>query len=566
MAKTYHEAYPDATIRIYDSASSIGGVWAKERLYPGLKTNNKIGSYEFSDFPMDPGKYGLQKEQHIPGLAVHQYLCNAAEYFDILKLIRLGTKVESASRNDDRSWTISLYTNQSNAELSEPQQITANKLVVATGLTSEPFIPYVKGQEQFQSPMLHSRDLKDRADELAAAQNVVVVGGNKSAWDVCYSVAQTGRKAHMVLRPSGGGPSWVWPLRLRPFNTSLSALSSTRFFTLFDPWPFDDSSVFEQIRHFLHGWAIGRWITMRFWDLLGKCIHRQNRYDESFNTKKLAPWYSLFWMGNSLGVHNYAESWFNLARQGNINVHIANIDSLSEKTVNLSNGRIDDVHVLVCCTGWKAEPPIKFMPAELLNTLGIPGSLPLPPELSGKARDYILHERSFLEAGPTRQSVGKLETPDISTKSGQAGPYRLYRYVVPAHSEFMVDRNVAFLGMHLSVHAVMVAQIQALWITAFFENQIPHLMDSDIRQHEVELDAAIHVEYQKLRRPRGAGGHGAGFPDLVFDSVPYIDTLLRDLQMNPRRKRGILEEIFKPYRLTDYRGLVQQWRQKLVAL
>jgi hypothetical protein len=269
-------------------------------------------------------------------------------------------------------------------------------------------------------------------------------------------------------------------------------------------------------------------------------------------------------MGNSLGVHNYAESWFNLARQGNINVHIANIDSLSERTVHLSNGRIDSVDVLVCCTGWKAEAPIKFMPAEVLNMMGIPGSPPLSTELSGRARAYVLHERRFLEAGPTRQSVEKLETPDNSTKSGQLGPYRLYRYVVPAHAEFMADRNIAFLGMHLSVHALMVAQAQALWITAFFENEIPHLRD--IRQDEVELDTAMHVEYQKLRRPRGAGGHGAGFPDLVFDSVPYFDTLLHDLGINVRRKKGILEEIFKPYRLVDYRNLVQEWRREVAAL
>ena len=566
MAKTYHEAYPNAAIRIFDSASSIGGVWAKERLYPGLKTNNKIGSYEFSDFPMEPSNYGLENDQHIPGPAVHQYLCNAAEHFGILAYVRLRTKVESASRNGDRSWTISFHSSQSNIESSETQQITANKLVIATGLTSEPFVPYVKGQELFEGTILHSRQLKDHADDLAAAQNVVVVGGNKSAWDVCYSVARAGRKAHMVLRPSGGGPSWVWPLRLEPLNTSLSALSSTRFFTIFDPWPFDDHPVSKRLRQFLHGWTIGRWITMRFWNILGAFIRRQNGYGQSFNTQKLTPWYSVYWMGNSLGVHNYTESWFDLARQGNVNVHIGNIDSLSENTVNLSNGSIDNVDVLACCTGWKAEPPIKFMPAEVLNTMGIPGSPPLSPELSGRARQYVLQERRLLEAGPARQSVEKLETPDNSTKSGQLGPYRLYRYVVPAHSEFMVDRNIAFLGMHLSVHAIMVAQVQALWITAFFEDKIPHLQSGNIRQDEIELDTARHVEYQKLRRPRGAGGHGAGFPDLVFDSVPYIDSLMDDLGLNRRRKTGILAEIFKPYRLVDYRDLVQEWRRNLFAL
>ena len=360
MAKTYHEAYPEATIRIFDSASSIGGVWAKERLYPGLKTNNTIGSYEFSDFPMVPERYNLRRGQHIPGSVVHEYLSDAAEHFEISKFLQFETKVEAAERNDDRSWTISYFT-RADIAVPQPQHVITNKLVVATGLTSEPFIPYIKGQELFEGPILHSRHLKDRADDLAAAQNVVVIGGNKSAWDVCYSVASSGRTAHMVLRPSGGGPSWVWPLNLESFNTSLSPLSSTRFFTLFDPWPFDKSRFLGRIRQFLHQWTLGRCITAQFWKFLGNSIRRQNEYEETFNTKKLTPWYSTYWMGNSLGVHNYETSWFDLARRGNINVHIANVDSLSETAVKLSDGEVKDVGALVCCTGWRAEPPFKFM-------------------------------------------------------------------------------------------------------------------------------------------------------------------------------------------------------------
>lgn len=156
----------------------------------------------------------------------------------------------------------------------------------------------------------------------------------------------------MVMRPSGGGPSWVWPLSLEPFNTSLSSLSRTRFFTLFDPWPFDNSPFLGRIRQFLHQWTLGRWITMQFWNMLGKLVRRQHRYDASYNTMKLAPWYSTYWMGNSLGVHNYETSWFDLGRKGNINVHIANVESLSETTVKLNNGDVNKVEALVCCTGW----------------------------------------------------------------------------------------------------------------------------------------------------------------------------------------------------------------------
>ena len=60
------------------------------------------------------------------------------------------------------------------------------------------------------------------------------------------------------------------------------------------------------------------------------------------------------------------------------------------------------------------------MPAEVLNTMGIPGSLALSPELSGKARTRILNLRKTLEAGPERQSIEELSSPDTSSKSGQS--------------------------------------------------------------------------------------------------------------------------------------------------
>lgn len=38
--KTYRDVHPRASILVLEKAAEIGGVWAKERLYPGLHTNN----------------------------------------------------------------------------------------------------------------------------------------------------------------------------------------------------------------------------------------------------------------------------------------------------------------------------------------------------------------------------------------------------------------------------------------------------------------------------------------------------------------------------------------------
>jgi hypothetical protein len=41
----------------------IRGVWVVERLYPGLKTNNLVGTYEFGDFPMTEALFGVKSGQ-----------------------------------------------------------------------------------------------------------------------------------------------------------------------------------------------------------------------------------------------------------------------------------------------------------------------------------------------------------------------------------------------------------------------------------------------------------------------------------------------------------------------
>ena len=492
---------------------------------------------------------------------MYNYLGDAAEHFDIARFIHLRTKVVSATLMSNRMWRI-FYSQYPHPTAPLTGYIVAEKLVVATGLTSEPFIPKFKDQDQFRGLILHSKQLRAQSIELAAAKTVVVIGGNKSAWDVCYSVARRGGQAHMVLRPSGGGPSWVWPLRFQPWNMNISRMSGTRFLSLFDPWPFDRTGLLGKLREFFHRWALGRWLTACFWNTLGSHICKINGYAKDNNTVKLTPWYSLYWMGNSLGIHNYDSNWFDSARQGNIKVHIADIVSFSNGSVNLSDGSTIDANAVACCTGWKAEPPMKFKPTEVLAKIGVPGSQALSDHVCFRAREELFHRRPDLRNAPTRESVVELESADLTSKSGQSNPYSLYRYVVPAQGDFMRSKNLAFIGMHLAVHALMVAQAQALWITAFFEDQILDLKSLHLDEKKIEFETAIHVEYERLRRPRGAGGHGGRFPDLVFDCVPYIDLLLQDLKLPARRKRGVLAELFVPYRLSDYKGLVQDWKMK----
>lgn len=568
MAKTYSECCPSESILVVDSAASIGGVWAAERVYPGLKTNNLIGSYEFSDFPMVPEKYGCRSGQHIPGAVVHTYLCDAVKHFCIASKIRLNTKVQVAKLEDDSSWIVETAAHSSTLgveSLASRHELRARKLVLATGTTSEPFRPTFDNESAFVGPILHSKELQGRSSELASASSVVVVGGNKSAFDVCYTAAQNGSEVHMVMRPRGGGPNYVWPARFTWFwvTTSLARLSCTRFAAYFDPciW------VTGWIQWFLHRTWVGRLLTMLFWQLLRHRIEEINGYDKSDGTRLVKPWTSPYWMGNSLSVHNYEESWFDLAARGKIKVHIADIEYLSERAVHLSNGETLSADALVCCTGWKAAPPIRFIPDDLPSTLGLPGAVYEHNSDTLRADQRVFSLFPDLSKGPDKHIPipGDREKHwdfEQTQREYASTAYQLYRFLVPTNPAFLRNRTIAFIGAHLSVHAIVLAQVQALWITAFFMDRVTNIFVQSLasaKLEDIKNEAVLHAEFERLRHPPEAGGSGQRYPDLIFDSIPYVDMLLKDLGMQVHRKPSWYKELFEPHGVRDYRDLTQDW-------
>jgi cation diffusion facilitator CzcD-associated flavoprotein CzcO len=195
-AKARHQLHPEESLAILDAAATAGGTWAAHRLYPGLKSNNMLGTYEYPDFPMDPEVFGVLPGQHIPGTVVHQYLNKYAEKFGIHDKIRFEHKVESAEHQDGGGWIITAYDVQTNKEV----KISAKKLVVATGLTSEAFLPHFDGQEQFGRPLFHGKDFLKHAETLETAKSVTVFGGTKTAWDLVYQYASKGIEVDWVIR------------------------------------------------------------------------------------------------------------------------------------------------------------------------------------------------------------------------------------------------------------------------------------------------------------------------------------------------------------------------------
>jgi cation diffusion facilitator CzcD-associated flavoprotein CzcO len=234
VAKTYIQLHSEKSVVVFDAGSSVGGSWAKERLYPGLKSNNMLGTYQYPDFPMHTEKYGVNPGEHIPGPVVHQYLSDYADRFDLTRRIRLNTFVTTAKQADD-GWLLTIKSKDGVA-----RELSTHKLVVATGLTSDPHMPSFVGAEDFGGEIFHSKEFAKHSVDMDSARQVVVLGGSKSAWDVAYGYAMAGAQVHLVIRESGRGPGTMAPPYVTPFKKWLEKLVHTRFLTWFSPCVWGD--------------------------------------------------------------------------------------------------------------------------------------------------------------------------------------------------------------------------------------------------------------------------------------------------------------------------------------
>jgi Pyridine nucleotide-disulphide oxidoreductase len=545
-AKTYIGLHPAAAVVVLDAAETAGGVWAKHRLYPGLKSNNLLGTYEYSDFPMDQS-YGVKPGQAIPASVLHSYLTNYAAKFGVLERIRFKTKVETAEKKEGQGWLLKVSSG------CESGEIWTEKLIVATGLTSEPFMPAFEGSDNFDPPMFHSRDFRHHAESLKTAGSAVILGSNKSAWDAAYAYATAGVAVNMVMRESGHGPVWMAPPYVTPLKKWLEKLVHTRLLTWFSPCIWGAADGYSGIRNFFHGTAFGRKIVDTFWGILGNDMISLNKYDSHPETKKLKPWSNPFFIGSGLSILNYETNFFDLVRDGKIKVRIADVVSLAGRNVYLSTGEQITTDALVCATGWRHRPAIKFLPEGIDEDLGLPHFSQEFDKKISKADDEVFTRFPRLKAQPAPNPKAKPMTPSPSCSPAAIvpnQPYRLYRFMVPP--ALIDDRSIGFAGALMTISTPLIAQTQALWLSAYFDGMIDP-------EQDVAYETILHTQWAKWRYP---AGHGARFPDFIFDALPYIDLMLSELGLKTHRKGGMTAEWLQPYGPEDYKGLVEEWREK----
>ncbi|EXJ87522.1 hypothetical protein A1O3_04482 [Capronia epimyces CBS 606.96] len=617
-AKTILECEPGANVKILDANKTLGGVWALENLYPGLKTNNLRGGIDFSDFPMHDG-FGVAAGQHVTGEAMHAYLRAYAERSNLVRLIDFETHVQEIGQlPNGQGWRLKVRCARPSASVSasinqntsNEHEIQTKKLIIATGITNRPHRPFLIGAAVFGGPIIHSAELGVKGAALMddpEIETVTVLGGGKSAFDAVHLAGRTGHRVEWIMRKSGKGPEWIFPSHttIGPVSVVRERLATRRILTCFSPCLWKDGLGW--IRHWLHGTAAGKWLRRKFWaNLHAKTLDQCGMLKDA-RTRVLEPETSPFWYGTASGIYSYEPDLYAMVKTGQVRVHREDISYLAKNNITLGSGQSLPTDALITATGFSTQPTLQFTPSSIHSDLGIPSASLSPQQyefwarLDAEADLTIASKFPSLLVGPVISPGSYRATATqhysramfFDTDRNKYTPFRLYRGIAPPGLTAQGDHSVVFIGMFSNLANTPRCELQCLWGYAYLNGKLHHIYsdsdrDTDTNIHSdadtntitntdntntiinsnsnsnttvidpvaIYRDTALMSRYAKHRAPYG---HGSHFPDLVFDQLPYFDLLLQDLKLKYWRKHNLVAELFASYVSTDYAGVVQEW-------
>jgi hypothetical protein len=353
--------------------------------------------------------------------------------------------------------------------------------------------------------------------------------------------------------------------------------TDTRFLTWFSPCVWGEADGYTGIRKFLHGTAIGRAIVNTFWGILGSDVLTLMDFDSHPETAKLKPRTLPMFTGDSFSILNYDTDFLELVRSGKVQIHEADFERLSPGTVHLSDGTSFEADAMMAGTGWKHSPPMKFLPEGIEKELG------LPHESTEKApREDLANQQDLLRRADTEITtrfprlkdehvwnedyvpVTKVDGIDIDSKdSATTKPltsYMLHNFIVPPSERFLRPRDIAFVGMVGNFSNTITAHIQGLWVSAYFlgslKNSPAHAVGDEAAMDKLRYQTVLQNRWGRWRYPTDWGNKT---PSFVFDAVPYLDLLQKDLGVKMHRKGGAVAEIWSPYMAKDYRTINDEW-------
>ena len=306
----------------FDRNAYIGGIWhfSKEHHVSALPTTFVNISREracFTDFPFPD-----HADSFPSSVQVDQYLNDFANAFELRPALRLSTTIHSIKHDDAHDcWQIIV----SGPSTPSPETLMFDKVVMATGPHSKPIMPELPGRETFKGEIVHSIAFKD--PKHFQGKRVLVVGASNSAADTATSIVGIASEIYLSHRHG----SVVLPRLLKNGKSLDHELSYRQF------------HVKETID------AVAPRQSMRFMDRIINRIQRTEfgTFDPQW---RLQPAPSLLHQNPTV-----TDTLIPCLRTGTIKSTHAPKRITGDWTMELEDGNLLEIDVVVCCTGYSLD-------------------------------------------------------------------------------------------------------------------------------------------------------------------------------------------------------------------
>ncbi|KAJ3512120.1 hypothetical protein NLJ89_g3707 [Agrocybe chaxingu] len=520
------DGFTDVTLISRDK--SVGGTWARQRVYPGLYINNVHGEYRLSGLEMPLPENAARVGGRLSGTDMCEYMEKySATFLEGKAKFKLQTEVLNISRDAEGKWSVLVE----NALSRLKEVLVFSRIILATGGCSNAKIPAELSPKTaedagYRGMVIHSSQFASRLDDILAAvkphengntddeQRVLVIGGGKSSQDVCTKLAIEGRKVTMV------------------FDTTDVFLGTT------SPLP----DFLRKSRRFLHTTSVGSAINHFIWRKLGESSFDAFQVPKNSPLRRTHP---MFWGIRLSDDGNYRPDCFHaLVNAGAIDViSPARVEGYSKdgKSLVVSNGTIVSPKAVVLATGYQSSWSNIFT-AEMAEELGINRHAP------------------HTTVTATWDNYKSLKNPPVLKPENKEWTTSIYRGIVPAKN--IERRDFAIAGALFTANPGYTNEVVAHWIASYFRGDKMHLPSST---EEAIAKAEEKAHWMKVRFPDMISWMNESYStSFDFWSWPQAaDELLNDMYLPGMRSGGNwLNWVFKVIDLKEIENLTQERENK----
>ncbi len=222
--------------QVFETRDRIGGAWAYQEcsspgedvhssIYEGTMLNSCRDTSSFTDFPLDPARYG----DYFSHRLMVRYLEEYVDHFGLRDHIQLRTRILECSPLGDRGqagWRVKLARERDERaeEEEKEEELLFTAVMVCTGHLSTPMTPEFEGRDKFTGEFFHSHFYRHPGP--FRGKKVAIIGLGSSAVDIACEIAPHAKEVHVITRRGGwilpryvlGKPTEAWDSKfIRPF-------------------------------------------------------------------------------------------------------------------------------------------------------------------------------------------------------------------------------------------------------------------------------------------------------------------------------------------------------------